>query len=347
MAQIRSYTNAFEIVDYTEELSIVPNSWTLLGDVGLFEDESLTTHTVTFEEQNHALALIGDAMRGSKPSANKDETRKIHSYSIPHFPYADAVLPQDVQGKRAFGSTSAAETLDAVIARKLKRIQKNFDITKEVARFATLTTGNIYAPNGTVAGNFFTDFGISQTVVDFVLGTPGTSIAAKCEAITAAFQDNATSGEVITGVVGYCSPTFFAKLIAHAQVQTAYQYYTATEGQSILRNRAGQVSGTNNGGLYREFYFGGIRFIEVRTVLAGSALVPAGDVVFVPTGTEGNFMTFYGPANKFDYTNTIAEKGYVWTYKDPKGERVDIDAESNFINILRRPALVARGFSSN
>ena len=58
----------------------------------------------------------------------------------------------------------------------------------------------------------------------------------------------------------------FAALIAHANVKDAYRYYSATEGQQILRNRAGQGSAGQTGGLYREFMYAGIRFIEVRTV---------------------------------------------------------------------------------
>ena len=343
----RSYGNAFEVVDYTSELAIVPQSWTLLSDIGLFGDEMLTTHTVSFEEQNKTLGLIADTYRGSKPIANKDDTRKIHSYAIPHFSVVDAIKPQDIQGKRAYGSATMAETEAAVLARKMERIRRNFDITLEVSRFATLTTGNLYAPSGSVAGNFFTATGTTQTVVDWVFGTAGTDIVAKCEAVIAAMQDNANNGDVITGVTAYCSPAFFAKLISHAKVQTAYTYYSATEGQLINRNRAGSNGPNSISGLYREFSFGGIRFIEVRTVLAGQTLIPAGDAVFVPTGTNDVFTTFYGPANKMDFVNTMAERAYLWVTRDPKGEKVDIDAEANWLNVLKRPSLVVRGFSSN
>lgn len=345
MSLTRSYTNAFEIVDYTEELNIVPNSWTLLGDMGLFRKEMLSQHTVTFEERDKSLALIGDQFRGAKPSANKDELRKIHSYPIPHFPDVDYIVPQDIQGKRAYGSPTAAETLDGVVARKLERLKKNISITQEVARFKTLTTGNVYAPNGTITGNFFTDFGITQTSVDFVLSTPATDIVAKTELVIAAMQDGAVNGDVITQVVALCSPEWFAKLIAHAKVQTAYQYYTATEGQQILRNRAGNFAGM--GALYREFQFAGVRFIEVRTSLGGQRLVPAGEVVFVPLGTEDAFAAYYGPCNKLDMVNTIAEESYAFMYRDVKGENLQIDTEFNVINILRRPALVIKGTTSN
>jgi hypothetical protein len=342
MATIRSYTNAFEVVDVTQELQLIPNSWTLLNESGLFSEEFLSTNTVTFEEQSKTLGLIGDQFRGAKPQANKDDNRKIRSYPIAHFPVVDAIKPEDIQGKRAYGSTDMAETEAAVLARKMERIRRNMDITMEVSRFSTLTTGALYAPNGTIVGNLFTDFGITQKSVDFLFGSATTDIVAKVEEVIAHMQDNANTGDVITGIIAYCSPEWFAKLIGHAKIQTAYQYFSATEGQMIQRNRAG-----GNNGLYREFTYAGIRFIEVRTVLAGQRLIPAGEVVFVPTGTTDTFVSYFGPANKLDFTNTIAERGYLWTYRDPKGNGIDIDGEFNVTSIVRRPALVVKATTSN
>lgn len=343
MPIIRSYTNAFEVVDYTQDLAIVPNSWTLLGDVGLFANEYLTTRTVTFEENGTTLGLVGDQVWGAKPQANKDDTRKIHSYPIAHFPLVDALLPGDLSGVRAYGSQTAADTEAAALVRKMQRIRKNFDITREVGRFKTLTTGRAYAPNGTISADFFADLGIVQTSVDFVLGTPATDVIAKVETVIAAMQDNANTGDVITGVVAYCSPEWFAKFIGHAKIQAAYTYYSSTANQEIQRNRAGGMES----GLYREFSYGGIRFVEVRTVLAGQRLIPAGEVVFVPMGTSDNFVSYYAPANKMDYVNTIAEEMYLFSTRDAKGERIDIDAEMNVTHVLRRPALVIKGTSSN
>jgi len=343
MPIIRSYANGFEVADYTQELQVIPNSWTLLSDSGLFVDEFLSTRTVTFEQTDVTLGLIADQYWGAKPQANKDDTRKIHAWAIPHFPYVDALVPSDIQGVRAYGKQDVALTKAEALGRKLERIRKNYAITKEVAAFKTLTTGAVYAPNGTVVTNFFTDMGVTQTSVDFVLGTGTTDVIGKVEAVISAMQDNALTGDVITGVIGYCSSEFFAKLIAHAKVQAAYQYYSATAQQSILRNRAGGMES----GLYRQFEYGGIRFIEVRTVLAGQRLIPAQEAVFVPVGTSDSFVRYHAPANKFDFVNTVAESEYVFVTDDMKGERTDIDAESNFFTALRRPALVIKGTTSN
>ncbi len=338
MPIIRSYGNPFEVVDYTAELSLIPLAPTLLNDAGLFAEEFLSTHTVTFEKNSQSIGLIGDTYRGSKPQANNDDTREIHSYPLAHFAVTDAILPADLQGKKAYGNTDAAETEAAVMARKMERIRKSFDQTLEAARFSTLTTGNVFAPNGTIAGNFFSDFGVTQTSVNFSLDTAGTDVVAKVEAVIASMQDNANTGDVITGLIAYCSPEFFASLISHAKIQAAYQYFSATEGQMIQRNRAG-----GNNGLYREFSYAGVRFVEVRQSIGGSRLIPANEAVFVPMGTSDTFVTYFGPCSKLDFVNTVAERTYMFQYKSPKGESIEIDASSDFINVLRRPKLVIKG----
>lgn len=336
--QTRSFTNAFQLVDHSQELLIIPNSWTLLGDSGVFSPEYLSQNTVTFEERTGTLGLIKDQVRGTRPQANLDDTRKIHSYTLTHNPIVDALHPWDVAGKSAYGDLSQADTTAAALARKMEKIRKSFDITQEVARFKTLSTGAAYAPNGTVVANYYTDFGITRKEVDFALSTSTTEVVAKVEEIIASFQDNAKDGEVVTGVTAYCSPEFFGALIAHSKISSAYQYYSATANQEILRNRAG------GNGLYRRFEYAGVSFVEVRTVLGGEKLVPAKDAIFVANGVDDAFVTYYGPALRFGFENTIALPQYMWTFDDGRGVEKTIEAESNYLNVLRKPALVARGF---
>ncbi len=338
MPIIRSYGNAFEVVDYTQELNVIPLAPTLLGDVGLFEEEFLSTHTVTFEEINKSLALITDVPRGSKPLANQDYTRKVRTYPLAHFGVVDEILPQDIQGKRAYGSNDAAETKAAAMARKLERIMRNFSTTLEASRWSTLTTGNLYSPGGTISGNLFTDFGVTQQSITFDLSTATTDVVTKVEQVIAFMQDNANTGDVISGVIGYCSSEFFSAFINHPKIVAAYQYFSATDGQQINRNRAGASTG-----LYRTFQYGGITLQEVRTVLAGQRLIPANEAVFLPLGTNDVFKTFYGPASKIDLANTIAEKVYAWEYNDLKGDKFEIEASSDFVNIVKRPQLIVKG----
>jgi hypothetical protein len=338
MAQVRSFEKPFELVDYTQELLLVPNKWGLINELGIFRDESVSQHSITVEASEGTLGLVTDQVRGARNTMNKDDTRNLRSFAIPHFPLDDAIKPQDIQGKRAYGSADMAETEAAVIARKLERIRMNHAVTLEAARAYALTTGAIYAPNGTVAGNFYTDFGVTRKSIDFVLGTSTTDLTAKSEEGIAHIQDNILSGEVVNEIIVLCSPTFFAKLIAHASVKEAYKYYTST--QEPLRNRLGS-------GVYRRFVHGGVTYIEYRGSFNGTALIPAGEAYMLPTGTNDMFISYFSPANKFTHVNTLGEQAYAFTYRDPKDSEISIETESNFLNLVRRPGALVKLTTSN
>lgn len=335
--QTRSFLKPFELTDLTQELMLIPNSWGLINELGIFSTESVSQHTVTVEAIEGTLGLITDQVRGARNLVNKDDTRKMYAFAMSHHPLDDYITPQDVQGKRAYGSADAAETVDAVVARKLQRIRQNHAVTMERARAYAITNGAIWAPNGTVAGNYYTTFGITRKEIDFVLGTATTDLTAKIEEAVAHVQDEIRDGSVVNEVVALCSPEFFSALIAHATIKEAYKYYSST--QEPLRQRLGS-------GLYRRFVHGGVTFIEYRGSYNGQRLIPAKDAYLLPLGTTDTFVSIFGPANKFDHVNTLGEEAYVFSYTDSKGEKIELQSEHNAIHLLRRPQCVVRLYTA-
>ena len=343
---VRDLKNPFAVSDWTEELLVVPNMYGKIQQMGLFDVEGVATHSVSFEEINQSLGLVGDRPRGDRNNVSKDYTRKIRSYAIPHFPLDDAISPRDIQGKAAYGGVGSGtpEVLDQVRARKLERIRRSHAQTLEVARIRTITSGAIYAPNGTVAGNFYTDFGVTRKEVDFVLGTSTTEVNLKQEEIIAHIQDNLFTGDVVNEIVALCSPTFFNKLITQAGVKEAYKYYASTQEPLRL---AGRGLGTA-GGLDREFVNGPIRYVEYRALAPdGTPFIPAGDAYFIPMGTQDVFKTYFGPAERFDTVNTIGVEAYMFEFMNQTGTEILLQSETNFINMIRRPQVVVRGHTSN
>ena len=220
---------------------------------------------------------------------------------------------------------------------KMERIRKSYDRTINFARFRTIANGDLWAPNGTIAGNLYTDFNITRQNVNFDLATATTDIIDKCQQVISNFQSQATEGQEIQRVVAYCSPGFFSAFIAHPKVQAAYNIYAVAPPQQISRDRAGGMA------LYRRFTFSNIEWIEVTQSIDGTPLVDTDKCVFVADDGDGAFMTYYGPPNRFGYVNTPAERTYMWTFEDPRGTQVHIEAEMNFINLLRRPGFVSGG----
>lgn len=337
MAITRSFTAPFEMTDLTEELLLIPNTYGLVNQLGIFREESVTQHMISVESSAATLALIPDRVRGERNNVNKDRTREIRAFPIPHYPLDDYIAPEDIQGKRAYGSDNA-ETVAAVKMRKLEDIRRKHAITLETSRMVAITQGTIYAPNGSVAGNYYTDFGITRKQVAFDLANAATNVITKITEVTDHIQENLLDGDVATEFVALCSPEFFDDLINQAGVKEAYKFYSST--QEPLRNGL-------RDGRYKKFVHGDVTFYRYVGSYKDAdgvtqKLVPAGEAYFLPLGTMDTFMTYYSPANKLDYVNTLGEQAYVFEYTDPKGSKIEIESESNVLNLLRRPSAVVR-----
>lgn len=334
---VRSFGNNYTVNDWTEEVSTIQNQWGTIGQMGLFREIPVQTHVVSFESRQENGGLIIDRVRGDRSNVTKGAPSQIHQFSVPHFPLSDAILPQDIQGQRAYGTAATVDTLSVKRLEKMDYIRKAHARTLEVARAQAIVSGTVYAPSGTVVQNWNTEFGVTRTTVPFVLGTAGTNVLAKIEAVIAAVQDNAGMTD-FTGIVGLCSPQFFAALISHASIVTAYSYYAST--QEPLRRR--QAAGGSATAMHREFDFGGIRFVEMRDSFNGTPLITANEAFFVPTGTDA-FATYFSPANRFGLVNTFGEQVYMFESEAQDGTAINIDTESNHVSALLRPELVIRG----
>lgn len=342
MAIIRSYVNGFELTDLTENLLLVPNVWGLSQQLGIFSTDSTASETVTLEIINKSYGLLEDRVRGQRAMLNGDDGRQIRSFAIPHFPGDDYITPRDLIGKRAYGA-QGPETLDMVRARKLERIRMSHAATLEGARMHTIVNGTAYAPQGTVAYNWYTEFGVTRKELSFELDVGTTDVIAKVEEVIAHIQDNAFSGAILGDIFALCSPEFFAALIAHPTMKEAYKYYASNP--QILRDR---LVARGLDARYREFYFGGVLFIEYRGGFAGvmgapvTRYIPAGEAYFMPSSTGDEFITYFAPADKFDLVGTSGQEAYAFEYADPKGEKITIETETNFLNVLRRPQLIVK-----
>lgn len=333
---IRSFANGFELADWTQEVNVIPNQWGLINSLGIFENVPVAEDTVIFQEVFKDGALIGDRVRGDRSNFNKDYSRKLHSFIVPHFPLDDYISPKDLKGRNAYESLSEAEQLASVRARKMERIRQNHAWTLEAARAQVITAGTAYAPNSTISQDWFSEFSKSRTTVDFAFTTTTTNVISRVEAVIAAIQDNAGSVSM-SGVVCLCSAQWFAALIAHAYVQTAYQYYTST--QQVMRDR--MAEGGSATAMHREFTYGGVRFIEMRDAYNGTKLIPDNEAYAIPTGTDF-FKSYFAPAERFGLVNTLGQEVYMFETANPNGTQIDIQTESNHISGCMKPDLMVK-----
>lgn len=331
----------FEYNDFTDQLLLIPNQWGLLQNLGIFSEDSVSSSVVQFDETAQTLTLIEDQRRGTRKQVNKEDYSKLHTVGVPHFPFDDVIRPEDYINKRKPGSKDEAETLNGIRMMKMDRLRRSWASTLEYARMQALM-GNVYNPNTTNdVQNWYTEFGVTQSAIGFDLATTTTDVLAKGESALAVSQDNILSGEMVSDFVAICSPEFFSALISHPEVKDAYSQYASS--QEPLRRRLESPLGAR----YREFDYGGIRYIEYRgsfTDKTGAAqrIVPVDEAYLIPVGTTDTFVSYFAPADRFDYVGTAGLPQYMWEFPDMKGRLIELESESNFLHMVRRPKSVVK-----
>lgn len=331
-----------KLVDITEPVSVIQNKWGLYNALGLFTPEMKKQKLVELSRTHETVAILEDVQwDGRKPVLEGGEN-DWNLFRIPHFPVQDMITPQDIDGNIDFeglmrGDISMPLTLQKVMYEKMERMRRAAALTLEFSRAQLIKDGSVYAPNGTVVTNFYTEFGLTRDVIDLDLLSSTDNPISKMDDVIGSIVDSVQDGDIHTDIVALCSPKFFQALISNPFVVESYQYFQQPQGMDILNQRLGTVAPLDR--RYRVFQYGGIEFIEVRGGVGGVPYVEDGKAYAFPRGTN-SFRTFYAPANKFASVNQTAKEFYMFTTAGEKDDKIELEAETNFMNICVRPQII-------
>lgn len=328
----------YSLAEMTEAINILPNLYTRLGEMGLFQFEGVTQRSVIIEQEKGVLSLLPSQPWGAPATFGRGGERSMRSFAIPHIPHDDVITVADIQGQPALGSSTQADPLAQVMTRKLTAMRRKHAATREYMEMNALR-GTVKDGSGATIYNYFTEFGLTQKSVDFVLGTVGTNVQAKCREVVRHIEEE-LKGEMMTSVHALVSPEFFDKLIGHGRVEEAYKYYASSGSQPLRED------------VRRRFPFAGILFEEyigsvTLSTGASERLVPSGEGTAFPIGTMDTFRTYGAPADLLEAANTLGQPMYARQVVDAKGRWIDLMTEANILPVNKRPGLVVRLHTSN
>jgi hypothetical protein len=324
-------SGAFDMTSLTASINLLPNMYGKLESLKLFPQKSVRTRNISVEEQNGVLSLLPTQVPGGSATVGTRGKRKMRSFSIPHIPHDDVVLPEEVQGIRAFGSETELQAMANVITDHLQSMRNKHAITLEHLRMGALK-GVILDADGSELVNLYSEFEITPKSVSFALGTTTTDVKKKCLEVVRHVEDN-LRGEFMTGVHCLVSPEFFDALTSHSKVKEAYERWQ--EGSAL---RDDMRSG---------FTFGGITFEEYR----GQATDPDGNVRrFIaaneghcfPIGTAESFVTYFAPADFNETVNTLGLPLYAKQCPRKFDRGTDLHTQSNPLPMCLRPGVLVK-----
>ena len=325
----------FSMASLTAAINLLPNRYGRLEQLNLFPAKPVRTRQIVVEEYAGKLNLLPTRPVGSPGTLGERGTRKLRSFIIPHIPHDDVVLPEEVQGIRAFGSETEMEAISSVMARHLETMRNKHAITLEHLRMGALK-GEILDADGSVITNLFSEFKIDQETINFELTNGNTKVRNKCVAVLKKMED-ALLGEFMTGVRVLCSPEFFEALISHGVVEKAYENF---QQGAILRDD-----------LRASFTFGGLTFEEYRGQASylkadGSAevrrFIAAGEAHAFPVGTIDTFATYFAPADFNETVNTLGQSLYAKQDARKFERGTDLHTQSNPLPMCHRPGVLVK-----
>lgn len=315
--------DAFGVVQLTKAIEDVPSQPNRIAQLGIFEEDGISTTAISIEKQGSKITLVPSAPRGSTGDVLKREKRQMISLNCIHLPQRDAINADEVQNVRAFGSESDVETMQRVMSKRLRTMRRNIDTTIEYQRMGAIKGQVIDADGVTVLEDLHQRFGTSPAEFNMILGNAGTKVKQKVVEVKRR-QRHALGGLGFSGQRVLCSSSFFDALVGHAAVEKAYDRYLNGEFLRSDQTKTG-------------FYFAEVFWEEYDGAVGDIDFIEDGTAWMIPEGVADLFVTNYAPADYNETVNTLGQAYYVKQEPKAMNKGIDIEAQSNPIHICTRP----------
>lgn len=337
--------DAFSVVRLTQAINDLKYKPSRLAELGIFEVQNVDTTIISVEKKGDLLVIVPPSQRGGPGSTvGPEPKRDLRALHVPHFEINDAVSAEEVQGVRAFGTTSQLETVISKIASRLAIAVNSFAATEEHARMGAVKGIVTYSDGSTM--NLFNEFGVTQEAevnFDLAAASPADGILRKkCAAITRQVS-GILGGIPFTGLWALCGDEFFDALLQHKEVRETYKGWS--EAQILREGYIGP-----NRSSYGIFEFGGIVFENYRGATIPGAkdgtaqtFIHTDKCHIFPLGVPGLFNTVYAPADYEETVNTIGQRLYAKQYAFPNGKGRHLDSQMNALQYCARPKLLIQG----
>lgn len=331
-----------EIQETVGQMVYIPQA---LNAMNLFEVDPIRTTTVGVYKSNETLEFIPTTERGSPRSLPGRDSKQLVQLSTVNLRQEDRINSHEVQNiiQEYMPLDVALENADAEVDKRLRKLMRKLEFTREYHRFAALN-GILLDADGTPIVNYFDAFGIVQpAAVTFAMAT--LTEGAFRERITQQVyrpmmrQLGARKGPG-TRIGAMCSDSFFDKLLKNPEVREVWKL------QQTGRDAAG--GDLTDQKAWQSVVFAGVEWFNFMGTDDGTSIaVPADTCRFFPIGATDVFKEFRSPGEEWSVVNQPGEEFYAYVVPDPRGPAyvafVDLYLDAHPLFACIAPDVLMRG----
>ncbi|EMJ7098670.1 major capsid protein [Vibrio parahaemolyticus] len=315
----------FTVSSLTAAINNIEQPPMRIAELGIFEERGIRTTTMEVEYKDGQIIIVPEKERGADGTHTDDRERKTYTFKAVHLPLEGSIYADDIQNVRAFGTESELEQLDTLIAEKQEDHKMSLDATIEYHRIGALA-GKVLGSKGDVIVDLFKVFGIQANAnkheIDFAKPIRSQLVDVKRQ------SEKNQKGVKGRRYRGFCSSTFFDQLMDNEDFVKAFERQADA---AALRNDV-------RGGIEWQ----GVIWEEYDEEVNGKRLIADGEALVFPEDKPKLFLTRFAPANYNETVNTTGLPYYGKSEPKRMGKGVDIESQSNPINVCTNPLAVRR-----
>ena len=311
-------SDAFSMRSLTAAINVPQYAPTRIAELGIFEEQGVTTNKVSVERLAQPVSLVQSTTRGGAPAEVANPMRTMYDLNTVRVALGDTIYADEILGVRNFGSEDQMQSLAEEVNRRNQAMAANIAATIEFQRFSALK-GNTLDGDGTISlvdtSQVFGMSDGSQIIIDTDgSGAPlRTAVSSVIRAI-----ESGLDGRPYSSIHAFVDAAFFDNLLAHAEIRDSWKY---TQGAALRERTAG-----------RFIDFAGVMFEEYRP-LAGTTPLSTGTGIAFPIGA-GIFQTRFGPSDSWEAVGTMGLPMYARQYADVEGDRWRrLEVQTNVLNV--------------
>lgn len=321
----------FETTTLTASINDQQYVPTYINDLGIFEEQGVSTTSVVIERQGSIISVLPTTARGAPGKPIQGDKRKGIPLLIPHVKATAQLQADEVQNVRAFGSNDQLAGVAEKRDEKTRKISTSLDLTLEYHRLGCIQ-GLVLDADGSVILDIFDAMGIEELaeveIDPSVTYDPNNPV--KAGAIRQKLRGMKRETVVALGGIKPKGWLCLAGNDLYDQVADAPEVratYLAQQEATDLRGDADLES----------FKYGGITFVNY----VGAGDVSIDDEVgrVIPLGVPGLFRTDFGPADYLEAVNTNGLPKYLKAVMDPSGYNrfIEMEGQMNDLNYCTHP----------